>query len=518
MHVLGTVVMRALRLRRTMARVRRSQTAKKMQRKTLTRLLKRSKNTAFGRAYGFEEILQASRPEELFRARVPISDYESIYRDWWHRSLKEEANICWPGKVKYFALSSGTSGASSKYIPVTQSMIKSMRKTSIRQLLSLINYNLPEEFFGKGVLVLGGTSDLTKVGNYYQGDLSGINQAKMPFYTAPFYKPGRHIARVRDWNVKIEEIVKKAPQWDIAMLTGVPAWNQLVLERIIETYKLRNIHEIWPNLSVFIYGGVALAPYKKSFDALLGKPIHYIQTYLASEGFIAFQSRKDAEGMELVLNNGIFCEFIPFNSKNFDPEGTLIDQAEALTIDEVQTGIDYALVLSTNSGAWRYLIGDTIRFTDVPSREIMITGRTKQFLSLCGEHVSQDNMNKAIAMVCEKFNLRIPEFTVAGTESGTLFAHHWYLGIEKTDAHSANNIQVFLDEALKELNDDYKVERQHALKEIKVELIPLPWFYEWMAQNGKLGGQHKFPRVLNPQRLEAWKSYLSTRKNQQNTV
>jgi hypothetical protein len=509
MEILGTIIKRGFQLRKTINKVRRTLSASQLQRKTLLKLISKARNTRFGKAYEFEAILASSNPERLFQKVVPIYDYQKIYDQWWHLTLQGESNICWPGKIRYFALSSGTSGSASKHIPVTMSMIKSMRKTSIRQILSLVNYDLPEEYFAKGVLVVGGSSDLQKMGKYYQGDLSGINQAKMPFWTAPFYKPGKQIARYRDWNLKIDEIVKKASTWDIGMLTGVPAWNQIILERIIEFYKLNHIHEIWPNLSIFLYGGVALEPYRKRMDKLMGRPIHYIETYLASEGFIAYQSRKDVKGMELLLNNGIFMEFIPFNEKNFGPDSKPTSNPETLLIGEVEEGVDYALLLSTNAGSWRYLLGDTVRFTSLENREIIITGRTSHFLNLCGEHLSVDNMNKAIQMLADHFDAPVTEYTVSGIRVGTLFGHKWYLGVDQNVEQ--NGVADKLDEFLCQLNDDYAVERQHALKEIRLEIIPTQIFYDWMERKGKLGSQNKFPRVLQNERFDDWEEFVRSR-------
>ncbi len=513
MDLLGNVVKRALKLRKTMRRVRRSASPESLQRKTLVKLLRKARQTEFGSYYGFGSILASTDPLRTFQERVPIVDYNQIHEAWWHKSLQGESNVCWPGRIKYFALSSGTSGSASKQLPITNAMIRSIRKTSIRQILSLVNYDLPEDLFRKGVLVVGGSSDLTRVGNHYIGDLSGISQAKMPFYTAPFYKPGKQIAKFKDWNLKIEEIVKHAPKWDIGMITGVPAWNQIILERIIKTYGLNNIHELWPNLSIFIYGGVALEPYKKSFESLLGKKVHYLETYLASEGFIAYQSRKDVKGMELVMNNGIFLEFVPFDSEHFEPDGQLKKEIpRPLLIHEVQEGQEYALLLSTNAGAWRYLIGDTIRFSSLAHREIIITGRTKHFLSLCGEHLSVDNMTKALEMLGEECNCAIPEFTVVPVQIGNLFGHKWYLGVQGEMPLKAKEVAEKIDGYLKALNDDYAVERAHALKEVKVELLSPDLFYGWMEAQGKMGSQNKFPRVLREKQLESWNQYLNTKQ------
>jgi len=509
MVLLGSLIKRGLRLRKTINKVRKGRSAIQWQRETLVKLLKKAKSTQFGHAYDFDGILKLDSPMVGFQQSVPIFDYTRMHKDWWSKSLAGEHDVSWPGSIKYYALSSGTSGAASKYIPVTSSMIKSMRRTSIRQLLTLVNYDLPEDLFGKGVLVLGGSSDLEKVGNYFMGDLSGINQANMPFYSTPFYKPGKAIARQKDWNLKIDEIVKKAPSWDIGMITGVPAWNQIVLERIIQTYRLNTIHDIWPNLSVFIYGGVAFEPYRSAFDRLLGKPIHCLETYLASEGFLAYQSRKEVKGMELVLNNGIFMEFIPFNSLNFNEIGELRPEAQIpLLIDEVRENEEYAILISTNAGAWRYLIGDTIKFSSVIHREIIITGRTKHFLSLCGEHLSVDNMSRAVELLAEQRAASFLEFTVAPMPSGHFFGHHWYIGCSDSIPLDSESLASQLDSILCMLNDDYKVERQHALKEVQVTLLPVAWFYEWLEIRGKIGAQSKFPRVLRGELLKTWGEFI----------
>jgi len=282
------------------------------------------------------------------------------------------------------------------------------------------------------------------------------------------------------------------------------------MEMIIERYKLNNIHEIWPNLSFFVHGGVAFEPYKHGFEKLLGKPLIYIETYLASEGFIAYQSRQDAEAMKLVTNEHIFLEFVPFDNKNFDADGNIIDKPEALMIHEVEEGKDYALLLSTSAGAWRYLIGDTVRFTDKEKCEIIITGRTKHFLSLVGEHLSVDNMNKAIQMVSEELNISIPEYTVVGEPHGNFFAHHWYVACD--DRAAAIDIRNKIDTSLKEINDDYAVERVSALRDVYLDILPESTFMEFMKLKGKIGSQHKFPRVLKGKMLADWKQFLETGK------
>ncbi|HEY9488494.1 MAG TPA: GH3 auxin-responsive promoter family protein, partial [Chryseosolibacter sp.] len=290
-----------------------------------------------------------------------------------------------------------------------------------------------------------------------------------------------------------------------------PAWIQILIEKILSYHKAKNIHEIWPNLMVYVHGGVSFDPYRKGFEKLLARPIYYIETYLASEGFIAFQAFPNRRSMRLVLNNGIFYEFVPFDDRNFDANGEVKPEAETLLIDEVQTGKEYALLLSTCAGAWRYLIGDVIKFVSLEESEIVITGRTKHFLSLCGEHLSVDNMNKAIELVSNELNITIPEFTVAGIPYDSLFAHHWFVGTD--DAIDADVLKSKIDEHLKLLNDDYAVERSAGLKEVILDVVPLNAFYGWMESKGKVGGQNKFPRVMKKAQLEDWTTYLQSRSN-----
>lgn len=479
---------------------------KRQQMRVLKKLLKRARYTEFGQAFRFSDILESRHPGKMFQQLVPTYDYNKIHRDWWKRTLEGTPDVCWPGKIKYFALSSGTSESASKYIPITQDLMKGNRIIMIKQLLSLRNYeDIPWATVGKGFLMLGGSTDLQKGPGYYAGDLSGITAKKAPFWFSPFYKPGKKIAREKDWNSKLEQIVQEAPNWDIGFLVGVPAWIQMCMEMIIERYKLNNIHEIWPNLHVFAHGGVAFEPYKKGFEKLLARPLAYVETYLASEGFIAYQDRQYAEGMKLVINEHLFLEFVPFDERNFDAEGNLVEKPEALMIHEVEEGKDYAILMSTTAGAWRYLIGDTIRFVNKDRCEIIITGRTKHFLSLVGEHLSVDNMNKAIQLVAEELNIVVPEFTVAGIPYGNFFAHHWYLGCD--DLVDKAEVARKIDEKLCALNDDYAVERKSALKEVIVDVFPEKTFLDFMASKGKVGGQHKFPRVIKGKMLSDWQLF-----------
>jgi hypothetical protein len=483
---------------------------RRQQLKVLRKLLRKARFTQFGQLFRFDEILMSRQPGRKFAQLVPCFDYNKIFSQWWYKAKMGIPDVCWPGVIQYFALSSGTSDASSKFIPITRDLIRSNTITSFKQLLTLAKYeDVPKSAIGKSWMILGGSTQLQKGPTYFAGDLSGIQQKNIPFWFQGLglYKPGKKIAKERDWSKKLDEIVENAPNWDIGFIVGVPAWLQLCMEKIIDRYKLNSIHDIWPNLAFYVHGGVAMEPYKKGFEKLLGKPITYIETYLASEGFLAYQNRQGARGMHLALNNNIFFEFVPFDDVNFDMEGNMVAQPETFMIHEIEENKDYSILISTNAGAWRYAIGDTVRLVDKEKSEIIITGRTKHFLSLVGEHLSVDNMNKAIEVVSTDLNISIPEFTVAGEPHGLFFAHHWY--VATNDPVSDQDLRLRIDEKLKELNDDYEVERKHALKDVIVTVLPEETFMEFMRSKGKLGGQHKFPRVLKGKMLEDWQKFLA---------
>ncbi|HSJ66871.1 MAG TPA: GH3 auxin-responsive promoter family protein [Anditalea sp.] len=513
MAILGTLLKRGIRLRESLEQEYSSPI--ELQKRELKKLLISASKTEFGQKYKFKQILhefikKGNTFYDVYKSSVPTYNYEKIYSEWWYRLKEGEQNITWPGAIKYFALSSGTSGSTSKYIPISNEMVHAIRKTGVRQILALSKYDLPDRLFTTGILMLGGSTDLEFNGTYFAGDLSGITTGRLPIWFQRFYKPGLEIAKNKNWGEKIEKIVEHAPNWDIGIIVGVPAWLQILLEKIIERYNLDTIHDLWPNLTIYVHGGVNFEPYRKGFEKLLSRPLIYMETYLASEGFLAFQAMPNRKSMRLVLNNGIFYEFIRFTEDNFDDDGEMKEGAITLSIDQLQEGVEYAILITTCAGAWRYLIGDVIKFVSLSQNEIVITGRTKHFLSLCGEHLSVDNMNKAIELVENELNIDIREFTVLGRPYGTLFGHHWYIGTD--DVIDSDQVCALLDEKLKSLNDDYIVERQHALKEIKVDILPQSLFYDWMRSIGKEGGQNKFPRVLKGKKAEEWLAYLQANK------
>lgn len=509
MPLLGSLIKSAYTLRNRPVELKQKRLSlEKAQEKQLLRLLRTAQFTAFGEKYDFTEILNSDDVVAAFREKVPVHNYSSMYKQWWYRLLNGEPYVTWPGKVDYFALSSGTSESSSKYIPVTPDMLRSIKRASIRQIVRMVRYDFPLDFYEKGMLMIGGSTHLQYNGTYYEGDLSGITAAGIPFWFQHFYKPGKKISRTTDWNTKLEEIVRKAPDWDIGVIVGVPAWVQILLEKIIETYNLNNIHDIWPNLGVYVHSGVAIQPYLKSFEQLFGKQIMFNESYLASEGYVAFQNRKNTTGMDMIMDNGIFFEFVPFNDENFDNEGNLRENPQTLTFSEAEENVNYALLMSTNAGAWRYLIGDTVKIIDKRHAEIQITGRTKHFLSICGEHLSQENMNRAVELLQNDLGIRINEFTVYAYRYKGRFAHMWYLGTDdELDPKKAARI---IDGHLKNLNDDYRVERLEAVSNVFARVLSPKVFLNYMEMKGKTGSANKFPRVLKNERIDEWEDFLKT--------
>lgn len=473
-------------------------------------MLKKAKDTAFGKEYDFEGILNAENIQKAFSEKVPYFDYHSLHEKWWHKIQNGEEDITWPGKPSYFALSSGTTGKTSKRIPVTDDMIESIRKAGIKQVGALSNFDLPSDFFEKDIMMLGSSTDLQENGEFEEGEISGISASNIPFWFRGYYKPGEEIAKIDDWDDRVQKIAETANDWDIGALSGIPSWIELMLRKVIEYHNLENIHEIWPNLQVYASGGVAFEPYEKSFNALLGKPLQVIDTYLASEGFLAIQERPDTNAMKLILDNGIYFEFVPFKAEYINEDGSITDNAPVIPISEVREEEDYVLLISTVSGAWRYLIGDTIKFTNVERNEIRITGRTKFFLNVVGSQLSVNKMNDAVQELEEKFDIKIPEFTLAAIRIDGEFHHSWYLG---TTAN-VDNVELAdaLDEALKDANKNYKVARSKALKGVKVTTIDPELFAEWNAHNKKKGGQVKMEKVMNEEKFAKWESFIKEQK------
>lgn len=479
------------------------------QEKVLIELLEKAKHTAFGIYYGFEEILEKEDKISTFQEWIPFFDYNKIQQEWWKQIQSGRSNITWPGRPSYFALSSGTTGKSSKRIPITEDMLESIRTTGLKQISAISNFDMPADFFEKEIMMLGSSTNLDKrEDNLEEGEISGISASNIPFWFRSYYKPGREIADIQDWDERVKHIAQHAKDWDIGALSGIPSWMQLMLKEVIDFHEAENIHEIWPNLQVYTSGGVAFEPYEKSFNALLGKPITVIDTYLASEGFLAYQRRPETSSMQLVTDNGIFFEFVPFEPEYINPDGSIKQDAPVKTLAEVEKDKDYVLLISTVTGAWRYLIGDTIVFTDIERAEIKITGRTKFFMNVVGSQLSVNKMNDAVQQLEEKYNIRLPEFVLSAIRIDGEFYHKWYLGKEQEISVSNQDLAESLDEFLKEANKNYRVARSKALKGVIVETIPMEIFYEWSGSNKQKGGQVKMEKIMKEEKFKEFEEFV----------
>ncbi|WP_418637078.1 GH3 family domain-containing protein [Winogradskyella sp.] len=505
MAILGNIIKGVIELKDTFTS---EVIHKEAQEKMLKELLETAKSTQFGKFYDFESILETSNAQQSFAKHVPYFDYNKINKKWWHKYHEGESNVTWPGKPSYFALSSGTTGKTSKRIPVTDAMIDAIRNAGIKQVFALKNFDLPADFFEKEIMMLGSSTDLEENNNHLEGEISGISASNIPSWFRGYYKPGEEISQIQDWDERVQRIAERAKDWDIGALSGIPSWIELMLKKVIDYHNLNNIHEIWPNLQVYTSGGVAFGPYEKSFNALLGKPITVIDTYLASEGYIATQVRPETDAMQLNTDNGIYFEFVPFKPEYINEDGSLKDEAPALTLDQVELNQDYVLIISTVSGAWRYLIGDTIEFTNIERAEIKITGRTKFFLNTVGSQLSVNKMDAAMRELEEQFDTTIPEYTICAKRGDDdEFYHYWYLG---SDVKGVDNstIAEALDESLKSANKNYKVARSKALKGVKVKVISPNRFYDWNERNKKKGGQVKMERVMGDEKFADWEAFV----------
>ncbi|MBU2018930.1 MAG: GH3 auxin-responsive promoter family protein [Bacteroidetes bacterium] len=471
---------------------------------TLVKLVEKAKKTKLGRQYNFQNILNDDDVIEAFQGNVPITNYDDFHEEWLKDAIEGNRDIIWPGRVRHYALSSGTTGSPSKRIPVTTQMIRSFQRTSFKQLSSLSELDLSEEFFEASFLAVGGSTQLVKHPTHIEGDLSGI----LKKYTSPvmstFAKPGEKITRLKSWNEKLELMIQKAPEWNIGIMAGVPSWCILLLEKIIERYELKSIHDIWPNFKVYVHGGVFMKPYLKRFEKVIGQHVFTLDTYLASEGYFAYQVSPNHQGMDLLIKNGIFFEFVPFNSDYFDDSGNLRNKHRALALNEIESNQEYTIVISTNAGLWRYMIGDLVKFINTETYEIVISGRIKQYLSLVGEHLSLENINQAIDKTALQFGQEISEFCLHPIEG--VLQHHWYLGFDEEMKSDA--VMKSIDEELCRLNDDYASVRKSILLTPKITIIRTQKFYEFMEKIGKSGAQHKVPRVMNSEQAQQWQQFL----------
>ena len=465
----------------------------KTQKKVLSFLIAKGKYTDFGQTHHFSTINDYAH----FSKNIPIRTYEefSIFID---RARKGEKSVLWPGKIKWFAKSSGTTNAQSKFIPITQESLKNCHFKGGKDMLSLYgnNFNNLDVYNGKG-LMLGGSIKKASTGNYKDGDLSAILLDEFPFWINYHRIPDIDTALMEDWEDKLERIARQAVKANITNLTGVPSWMLILLRRILAISGKKNISEVWPNLELYMHGGVNFEPYKTQFKTLIpSEKMNYLEGYNASEGFMGIQDKNPSKGLLLLLDNGIFYEFIPMKKYK---KGI----REAIPLKDVKKDIDYALVITTNGGLWRYLIGDVIRFTTITPYRIKVIGRTKSFLNTFGEELIVENSDSALSTACIKCNASIKEYTVApifiNNNSG---GHQWFVEFEK----NPKDINLFtqeIDNKLKELNSDYAAKRTNNLILNPPELIPLQnnEFYRWLKLKNRLGGQYKIPRLSNDRKI-----------------
>jgi len=462
-----------------------------VQKETFNRIISRAVDTEWGKKYGYHEEMSI----EEFQGTVPLQTYDEI-KPWVERLKSGEQNLLWPTEIKWFAKSSGTTNDKSKFIPVSNESLEECHFRGGKDLMAIYSNNYPNSGFLKGKsLTLGGSHQINNFSNQsYYGDLSAILIENLPFWVTFIKTPSNDIALLTEWEEKLEKITQHTIKENVTLIAGVPSWMLVLLNYILDYTGKNNILEIWPNLELFTHGGVSFNPYRKSFMNIIPSPgMHYMETYNASEGFFGIQNEPDKDDMLLMLDYGVFYEFIPLD-KISDPN------PPAYTIKDVETNINYAIVISTNSGLWRYIIGDTIFFTSLFPHKFKISGRTKHFMNAFGEEIIIDNAEKALLIASEKTGAIISEYTAApvymsGKTKGT---HEWLIEFEK----EPENIEKFtdaLDNALKSLNSDYEAKRykDFTLVAPKVKNVPKGTFYKWFESKGKLGGQNKMPRLSN---------------------
>ena len=462
-----------------------------VQQEQLFNLLKSAKNTEFGKKYGFDSI---SSTQE-YQKRVPISTYEG-FTEYIDKIRKGKPNILWPTDIKWFAKSSGTTSDKSKFIPVSNESLEDCHLRGGRDVIVLYTSNYPGKRVFKGkTLSIGGSQQINKYDNeLYYGDLSAVLIENIPFWARLLRTPAKKIALMDEWEEKIELMSQTTINENVTSISGVPSWTMVLIKRILEITGKDNLMEVWPNLELFAHGGVSFIPYRDQFKSLIkSNSMNYLETYNASEGFFAIQDYPEADGMLLMLDYGVYYEFIPM--ENFDQENP-----EAIGLDKVELNKNYALVISTNGGLWRYMIGDTIKFTSKKPFRIKITGRTKHFINAFGEELIIDNAEVALKKACERTGAEIKEYTAAPIfmNEERNGGHQWLFEFSKMP----NNLEHFsdiLDITLKTVNSDYEAKRYKdiSLAAPKIEVAQQGLFYKWLKERGRLGGQNKVPRLAN---------------------
>jgi len=460
-----------------------------VQEEILFNLLRIAKSTEFGKQYDFKSITTYKQ----FAERIPIVNYEAI-EPFITRSRMGEKNIFWPSDIKWFAKSSGTTNAKSKFIPVSNESLEDCHYAGTKDLLcTYLNNNENAQLFtGKG-LRLGGSKEIHEENGIYSGDLSAIIIDNMPFWAEMSSTPSNNISLMSDWETKMTAIVNETLQENVTSLAGVPSWMLVLLNEILATKGITNLSEIWPHLEVYFHGGVSFTPYRDQYKQIFPKSCKYYEIYNASEGFFAIQDQNNSDELLLMLDYGIFYEFIDMDTYHST-------NPKVYRLDQVALHKNYAILLTTNAGLWRYKVGDTVRFTSLNPFRIKVSGRTKHFINVFGEELMIENVEQALRKTCTKTNSDIVDFSVApifmkGRSKG---AHEWLIEFKKAPK-STIEFTTILDYELQQLNSDYEAKRNNniTLNPLQLVIARENLFYDWLKSKGKLGGQHKIPRLSN---------------------
>ncbi|MFZ4769216.1 MAG: GH3 auxin-responsive promoter family protein [Ferruginibacter sp.] len=464
------------------------------QRAVLQDLVTSAQYTSFGKKYNFSKLFTLKD----FKKNIPIHEYDDI-RPYIIRMMEGEENVLWNTPVSWFAKSSGTTSDKSKFIPISEESLQDNHYQANKDVLSNYYKNFPgsDLLTGKG-LVIGGSHQINKLNEDIQyGDLSAVLMQNSPFWGQWLRTPELSIALLDEWENKIEQLAQITANENVTSLAGVPTWTLLLLKRILEIKNAKNIKEVWPNLELYINGGVSFVPYRDHFEKIIGAPINYLEVYNASEGFFAAQEKPADDGMTLFTEHGVFYEFMPVEEYGKPSPQTV-------GLNQVQLNKNYAIIISTTGGLWRYLIGDTIRFTSINPYRIVVTGRLKHYMNAFGEEVIVDNSDKAIAVASQKTEAIVSDYTAAPlffTENSN-GAHEWLIEFEK-EPENLIQFTIELDKALKETNSDYEAKRHKdiALRLPVVKMLPKGSFNRWLRSKGKMGGQHKVPRLCNERKF-----------------
>ena len=461
-----------------------------VQNELLHQLIDTAKDTEIGKQYDFSSI----NNYRIFAERVPISTYED-YQDVIERSRRGEHNIFWPDPIKWFAKSSGTTNAKSKFIPVSTESLEDCHYAASKDLLCMyLNNNEDSQLFNGKSLRLGGSKELYMENGTVFGDLSAILIDNMPLWAEFSSTPSNRVSLMSNWEEKMQAIVDETILENVTSLAGVPSWMLVLLNNVMETTGKNSLFEVWSNLEVYFHGGVSFTPYSDQYKAILPrKEFRYYEIYNASEGFFAIQDQNNSNELLLMLDYGIFYEFIPMDTYR-------TTEQKVIPLSEVKVGVNYAVIISTNAGLWRYKIGDTIRFTSTNPYRIKVSGRTKHYINAFGEELIIENAENALKMVCKKTNAKIVDYTAApifmkGKDKG---AHEWLIEF-KTPPNNMDEFNQLLDDSLKSLNSDYEAKRYNDMTLIKpkIHVARKHLFYDWLKCHNKLGGQHKIPRLSN---------------------